>query len=94
MANKEVHVVLIPVHAMSNGRRVFERNENHTFQNRTQVENAICFDEDDPLMVEDLTIIPLTDFMDWMNNHDDDLDESQRFNPQEFWFGYVNIEKK
>jgi hypothetical protein len=45
----------------------------------------ICYDEDDPIAIEDVTIIPISKFMDLCNMNDsDELDLLD-------YYGYTNI---
>ena len=39
------------------------------------------------------TILPISEFMDWINDQDDDMEISERFKPEEWFIGYVHIEK-
>jgi hypothetical protein len=90
----ETHIVLIPVSSLSDGRKKLESIEGEKFDNRTALENALCFDEDDPMATEDLRVIPISEFTEWMNDHDDDMKEEDKFKVGEFWMGYVEIKKR
>ena len=93
MEKFETHILLIKPETVSDGRILFEQIENVKYESIEALQNAICYDEDNPVDTEDLKVIPLTEFMDWLNNHDDDLPKKERFNPSKFWFGYVQIRK-
>lgn len=90
-------IVLIPTDAMSDGRKVLERIENSTYKSIEEVQNAICFDEHDPIATEDIGIIPISDFMDGWNDCDDTTIEQNWSNiikPENisnYWFGYISV---
>lgn len=86
-------IVLIPVGSISD-RGVLERIQNEKFDDREAVENAICFDEDDPMATEDLSIYDLNDFMDACNNTDDDTPEDERIVITDNWVGYIQLKVK
>ena len=89
MEKFETYILLLG--SMSDGRKALEKIENEKFDGVGEVFNALCFDENDPMATEDLQVIPITEFMDWMNNQDDDMPEDERFNPMKYWFGYVQV---
>lgn len=74
-------VVLIPI-ALGD-RKTLEHIENQKFDSIEALQNAICFDEDNPMAVEDLSVMTMTDFMDACND--------QFINLEEVWVGYVQM---
>ena len=87
-------ILLVPVSKMSDGRKALERIENQKFDSVEGIQNAICFDEDDPMAVEDLSILSMTDYMDNCNDTDDSTKEqdwSTNIDLDKNWIGYVQL---
>lgn len=87
----ETYVLLLPINSLSDGRGKLESIVNRKFESISAIENSLCFDEFDPMATDDLRIIHLTEFMEWLNNQDDDMPIEERFDPMKYWFGYVQI---
>lgn len=89
---KQTFIILIPCDAVSDGRKVLESIENDTFNNKEALLNRICYDEDDPIDADRVSILPLTEYMDICNTQDDDTPEDQRID--NVWTGYVHIKEQ
>jgi hypothetical protein len=89
----ETYVLLLPINSLSDGRKKLESIANETFESISAIKNSFCFDEFDPMNPDDLRIIPLIEFMEWLNDQDDDMAIEERFDPMKYWFGYVQINK-
>jgi hypothetical protein len=89
----ETYVLLLPINSLSDGRKKLESIENETFESVSAIKNSVCFDEFNPMNPDDLRIIHLTEFMEWLNDQDDDMPIEERFDPMKYWFGYVQIIK-
>ena len=74
-------VVLIPI--ASGDRQPLEHIENQKFDTIEALQNAICFDEDNPMAVEDLMVMTLSEFVDACND--------QFINLEEMWVGYIQM---
>ena len=68
--------------------------QNEKFDNRGAVENAICFDEHNPLSTDSVGIYDLNDFMDACNNSDDDTPEDEKIVISDNWIGYIQLKVK
>jgi hypothetical protein len=89
----ETYVLLLPINSLSDGRKKLEFIVNKQFGSISAIKNSLCFDEFDPMNPDDLRIIPLIEFMEWLNDQDDDMPIDERFDPMKYWFGYVQINK-
>ena len=88
----EPHIVIIPVG--EGDRSTLEGIQNEKFDNREAVENAICFDEHNPLSTDSVGIYDLNDFMDACNNSDDDTPEDEKIVISDNWIGYIQLKVK
>jgi len=91
MKNYRTVILAIEVSKMSDGRHTLEMIENEKFDSIEDIQNAICFDENDPMAVEDLAILELTEFMDLCNNTDDDTKEEEKVDISKIWIGYAQL---
>lgn len=62
-------------------RQDLEKVENQKFDSVDDLRNTIN---------KKVSVYPITEYMDLYNNHDDD---SNNINPEDTWFGYVQIKK-
>lgn len=80
-------IVLIPVDSMSDGRTALEYNiEGKRFSSIEEIQNALCFDENDPMDTDYLSVLTLGDFTLACNDSDDDV---QFVNLDEAWIAHA-----
>lgn len=91
---KQTFIILIPCNAVSDGRAVLEAIENDTFNNKEALLNRLCYDEDNPIDAERVSILPLTEYMDLCNDQDDDTPEEEKLDLLDVWTGYVHIKEQ
>ncbi len=72
------YIVLLPIENCSNSRTQLEKFENESYQT---IKDAKSFLVD--FGCEYFLLMPISDFMEDCNNKD--------FNPNYYWFGYINI---
>jgi hypothetical protein len=87
----ETCIIVIPIDKISDGRKTLERIQDSEFDSVEDVQNEICFDEDDPIAIEDVKIYSMDYFMDAWNNTDNSVKKKDRLKISENWFGYVQI---
>lgn len=90
-------ILTIPVSKMTDGRKALEMVANEKFDTVEDIQNAICFDEHDPMAVEDLNILDMQEFMDNCNDTDDSTKEqewSTNIDLDANWVGYVQLKNQ
>jgi hypothetical protein len=78
-----VHMILLRPGGGSD-RKDLERIEDCQFNSKEAVES---------ILGGECTILSASEFMDWINDQDDDMEISERFKPEDWFIGYVHIEK-
>lgn len=86
----KTHIVMIGVGKICD-RRPLESIEGVKFNSIDEVRNALCYDENDPIAVEDVAIMDMCYFMDSCNNTDDDTPKEDIIDISKNWIGYVEI---
>lgn len=94
MEEYQVFIAMIPVSSLSDGRADMDKILGEKFENREAVEKAICFNEFDPMATEELLLVPIHEFTDWLNDQDNDTPEEEKFNVFDKWFSHVLIKKQ
>jgi hypothetical protein len=88
----ETFIVLVS--AEYSVREELDNSSAHVWESKEHFLNKLCFEEDNPIEVEEVTFIPIYEFVDWWNDQDDHTEEFYKINPTDSWMGYAVIKTR